>query len=81
MRLSHLSHRTIAEYVGTAREVVTIQMNKLRRLGYVAYSRLYTDVYVDGLAASLQGRGMPKRAVSPLEQTVSELRSRSESRL
>jgi CRP/FNR family transcriptional regulator, cyclic AMP receptor protein len=33
IRVAHLTHDTIAEFVGTSREIVSCQMNRLRRLG------------------------------------------------
>jgi CRP/FNR family transcriptional regulator len=49
VRLSGLTHQAIADYVGTSREIVTSEMNRLRRLGYVAYSRLHTDIFLGSL--------------------------------
>jgi CRP-like cAMP-binding protein len=48
-RVESLTHQTLAEYVGTSREVVTFQLNRLRRLGLVRYTRKYTDISVDGI--------------------------------
>jgi CRP-like cAMP-binding protein len=48
-RISGLTHQSIADYVGTSREIVTSEMNHLRRLGYVTYSRLHTDIYLAAL--------------------------------
>jgi CRP-like cAMP-binding protein len=45
LRIPSLTHHTLAEYVGTSREVVTFQMNRLRRLGLIRYSRQYIDVF------------------------------------
>lgn len=44
VRLSALTHQTVAEYVGTSREIVTFQMNRLRRLGMVRYCRRHIDI-------------------------------------
>jgi CRP-like cAMP-binding protein len=44
-RIAHLTHETIAEFVGTSREIVRSQMNRLRRLGLIRYSRKHLDVY------------------------------------
>jgi CRP/FNR family cyclic AMP-dependent transcriptional regulator len=49
-RMTGLTHQAIADYVGTSREIVTSEMNRLRRLGYVNYTRLYTDIYVSALS-------------------------------
>lgn len=48
-RLPALTHQTIAEYVGTSREIVSMEMNRLRRMGMVRYSRKFVDVYAGAL--------------------------------
>ena len=62
-RISTLTHHTIAEYVGTSREIVNLQLNKLRRLGMVVYSRKFIDVYVSALQETLRAQGvrLPQR--------------------
>lgn len=45
VRIGSLTHHTLAEYVGTSREIVTFQMNRLRRLGMIRYSRQFIDVH------------------------------------
>jgi CRP/FNR family transcriptional regulator, cyclic AMP receptor protein len=57
-RLGSLTHHTMAEYVGTSREIVTFQMNRLRRLGLVRYTRRYIDIYVHALEQMLRHRGV-----------------------
>jgi CRP-like cAMP-binding protein len=54
LRLHGLTHHLIAEYVGTSREFVTAEMNRLRTLGYVSYTRWYLDVYPAGLSQCLE---------------------------
>jgi len=54
MRMNGLTHQVLAEYIGTSREIVTCEMNRLRTQGYVQYSRRYIDVYADALSASAQ---------------------------
>src|SRR5579872_2648670 len=53
LRMIPLTHELLAQYVGTSREVVTMHMNRLRRQGYVRYSRktivLYRDALLDWL--------------------------------
>jgi CRP/FNR family transcriptional regulator len=49
LRITGLTHQAIADYVGTSREIVTSEMNRLRRMGYIQYSRLYTDIYASAL--------------------------------
>jgi CRP-like cAMP-binding protein len=56
-RLTGLTHQAIADYVGTSREIVTSEMNRMRRLGYVTYSRLHTDIYVSALTEWMRQEG------------------------
>jgi len=58
MRVAFLTHHTIAEFVGTSREIVTFQMNRLRRMGLLRYSRKHMDVYAQALRENLRQRGM-----------------------
>ena len=53
-RVPPLTHRTIADYVGTSREIVTAQMNRLRSQGLIDYSRKGIDVFREALAADLR---------------------------
>jgi CRP-like cAMP-binding protein len=57
VRITGLTHQSIADYVGTSREIVTSELNRLRRLGYVSYSRLHTDVYASALTDWMQQQG------------------------
>ncbi len=57
-RVASLTHHTIAEYVGTSREIVTFQMNRLRRLGLIRYSRRFIDVYVPAMRDALRQQGI-----------------------
>jgi CRP-like cAMP-binding protein len=56
-RLTGLTHQAIADYVGTSREIVTSEMNRLRRLGYLSYSRLYTDISLSALTEWMRQQG------------------------
>jgi CRP-like cAMP-binding protein len=56
-RITGLTHQAIADYVGTSREIVTSEMNRLRRLGYVSYSRLHTDIYLSALTEWMRQQG------------------------
>jgi CRP/FNR family transcriptional regulator, cyclic AMP receptor protein len=56
-RIASLTHHTIAEYVGTSREIVTFQMNRLRRLGMIRYTRRYIDIYTYALEQALHQQG------------------------
>lgn len=61
-RVQSLTHHTIAEYVGTSREIVTFQMNRLRRMGLLRYSRRFIDIYSQAMKEQLreQGIGVPR---------------------
>jgi len=48
-----LTHQLISEYVGTSREIVTYQMNRLRHRGVLRYSRTGIQVYREALQACL----------------------------
>jgi CRP/FNR family cyclic AMP-dependent transcriptional regulator len=53
-RVPPMTHQLISEYVGTSREIVTFQMNKLRQEGFIRYSRKGIDVYTDSLGDHLR---------------------------
>ena len=55
-RLEALTHHSIAEYVGTSREIVTFEMNRLRRQGLVRYSRKFIDVNAEAMKQVLARR-------------------------
>ena len=57
-RIAHLTHDTIAEFVGTSREIVSCQMNRLRRLGLIRYSRKHLDVYTQAMFDELKREGV-----------------------
>jgi CRP-like cAMP-binding protein len=48
-----LTHETLAQYVGTSREIVTHYMNRLRRGGFVRYTRKNIVLYRDALKESV----------------------------
>ena len=58
LRVPSLTHNTIAEFVGTTREIVSLQMNRLRRLGLISYSRNFIDVYASMMRQNLKQQGM-----------------------
>ena len=63
-RVASLTHQTIAEYVGTSREIVTFQLNRLRKLGLIRYSRKFMDIDVTRIRESLHsplGAGRAQR--------------------
>ena len=57
-RVPALTHNTMAEYVGTSREIVTFQLNRLRRLGMLRYSRKHMDIFTGAIQQSLQNQGV-----------------------
>jgi CRP/FNR family transcriptional regulator, cyclic AMP receptor protein len=58
IRLQPLTHQTIAGYVGTSREIVTFQMNHLRRQGAIGYSRREILVYPAAMRALLSASSL-----------------------
>lgn len=66
-RIGSLTHHTIAEFVGTSREIVTFQMNRLKRLGLIRYSRRHIDIYAHSLKEALlqQGVVLPRMPGEP----------------
>jgi CRP/FNR family transcriptional regulator len=57
-RVAALTHHTVAEYVGTSREIVTFQLNRLRRLGMLRYSRKHMDIYTGAIKDVLREQGV-----------------------
>jgi CRP/FNR family cyclic AMP-dependent transcriptional regulator len=57
-RVNGLTHQVLAEYIGTSREIVTCEMNRLRTQGYVQYCRRYIDVYADAMAENIRISGL-----------------------
>jgi len=45
-RMPGLTHQMLAAYIGTSREIVTCEMNRLRRQGLVRYTRNFIEVYL-----------------------------------
>ena len=64
-RLPSFTHRTVAEYIGTSREIVTYQMNRLRRLGLIRYTRRYIDVMAPGMVEALRQQGIQLQRPEP----------------
>ena len=58
IRVPALTHHTLAEYVGTSREIVTFQLNRLRRAGMLRYSRKHMDVYSRAIQDVLRNQGV-----------------------
>jgi CRP/FNR family cyclic AMP-dependent transcriptional regulator len=77
LRVPSITQRSIAEYIGTSREVVTQQMNRLRRIGVVSYSRKHIDVYLHAIRDELRHKGidMPRAHLPITSSTPSESRA------
>jgi CRP-like cAMP-binding protein len=54
VRIPPFTHQLLSEYVGTSREIVTFQMNHLRHLGLLRYSRKGIEIFSDALMAHLR---------------------------
>jgi hypothetical protein len=54
IRMIPLTHEFLAAWIGTSREAVTTHMNRLRRQGYVRYSRKAMILYTSSLRESLR---------------------------
>ncbi len=65
-RMFRITHRMIAEYVGTAREMVTVYMSRLRKAGIVRYSRGQLDLDLPAIYADLRLSGAPRSAAMNL---------------
>jgi CRP-like cAMP-binding protein len=61
LRMASLTHHTLAEYVGTSREIVSSQMNSLRRQGLIQYSRQHIDVFQEPMVEALRSQGVMSR--------------------
>jgi CRP/FNR family transcriptional regulator len=60
-RFTALTHHIIAEYVGTSREIVTFQMNRLRRLALLRYTRKHIDVFTQAMKEQLANGAVQPR--------------------
>lgn len=61
-RMAPLTHQTIAEFVGTTREVVTSHMTDLRRAGLLDYSRKYIDIQVAAMRDAVHHKSIYQSA-------------------
>ena len=58
MRIAHLTHQTLAQHIGTSREIVTSQMTRLRKLGMLKYNHRFADVYTGAMEEMLRQYGV-----------------------
>ena len=60
VRMPPLTHKTLSQYVGSTREIVTHHMAEFRRLGYLSYSRngivIHREALQEWLNRSAPGR-------------------------
>jgi hypothetical protein len=56
--MAGITHMVIAAHAGTTRETVTAQMNRLRKLGMVRYSRKFIDVDCEAVEQALLNGGL-----------------------
>ncbi len=63
VRIASLTHHTLSEYVGTSREIVTFQMNRLRRLGILNYTRKYIELNPVAARELLRTEGVQRQTM------------------
>jgi len=74
LRMASLTHHTLAEYVGTSREIVSSQLNALRRRGLIQYSRQHMDVYCEAVEQTLRSQGVISRYSGALAAATGAVR-------
>jgi CRP/FNR family transcriptional regulator, cyclic AMP receptor protein len=73
LRLRSLTHQMIADYTGTSREIVTMELNWLRRISAINYARSYIDVDLGALDAQLKHEGAYSFCPEPTQRAASVL--------
>ena len=73
--MAPLSHKLLAQYIGTTREAVTHCMNQFRRQGFLSYSRRGMTIFADNVRQWLQStvRQNKKGAEEPELDTHDEM--------
>jgi CRP/FNR family transcriptional regulator len=74
MRMAWLSHMVIAQHVGTTREIVTGEMNRLRRLGMIRYSRKFVDVDCEAIEQALINGVRRSETLAAHSRSLTEVR-------
>jgi len=74
VRMGGLTHHTLAEYVGTSREIVTFQLNRLRRAGLLKYTRKNIDVYTKAILENVRARQGAVPSISERKAAANGLR-------
>jgi CRP/FNR family cyclic AMP-dependent transcriptional regulator len=64
VRIPPLTQQLVSQYIGTSREIVTFQMNRLRDLGLIRYSRKGIDLYTEALMEQLNRNGTAATAAA-----------------
>ena len=67
-RMPPITHELLADYVGTAREIITHYMNKFRREGYLRYSRSEMIVFREPLREWIRASLTPQCAPGTLKK-------------
>lgn len=70
LRMPSLTHHTLAEYVGTSREIVSSQMSGLRRRGLIQYSRQHIDVHCEAVEEALRNTSAKPKQTGTLTATT-----------
>jgi CRP-like cAMP-binding protein len=67
-----LTHQVIADYVGTTREMINLQMNQLRHNGSLRYSRKGIQIYAQALRDYLRPQGLGLPSAVPVPSAIAE---------
>jgi CRP/FNR family transcriptional regulator len=67
-----LTHQVIADYVGTTREMINLQMNQLRHNGSLRYSRKGIQIYAQALRDYLRPQGLGLPGAVPVPSAIAE---------
>ena len=67
-RVPATTHHVMAQFVGTSREIITSQMNRLRQTGLITYSRKHIDLDLPALLEELRQRGVNLPHVARMNQ-------------
>ena len=67
VRIPPMTHDLISDYVGTTREIVTLNMNQFRQQGLIRYSRKCIDIRCDALQEYLRQRDLARTSSSQAE--------------
>jgi len=71
VRMVPFTHELLAQYVGTSREIVTVNMNQFRRQGYVKYSRKGIIVHREAFREWLRQNAAASRQSTAVSSSAS----------